>query len=179
MAIVARCGSCGKRFEAQPHLAGKTVPCPFCGRPLSVPMAPAAAGNRVVRDANRPAAAASAPAQVGCPASSAAGVGLASGPKPTWRARRCPVRPANSHCRFPRRDRRQRRHRPSRHPTMVSGMSCCRQRSHRKPPRRARVPRRRIGHRPQSHCVGDRTAVPRSVAPASPCATDRTGRFQS
>jgi hypothetical protein len=29
--------SCGSRFTAQPHLAGKTVPCPACGAPLHVP----------------------------------------------------------------------------------------------------------------------------------------------
>ncbi len=32
MAIIARCSSCGKQFQAEPHLAGKTVPCPSCGR---------------------------------------------------------------------------------------------------------------------------------------------------
>jgi DNA-directed RNA polymerase subunit RPC12/RpoP len=44
VAILARCGSCGKQFQAQPHLAGKTVPCPFCGGQLTVPTAAAAGG---------------------------------------------------------------------------------------------------------------------------------------
>ena len=28
---------CGQRFAAADHLAGKTVPCPVCGRAISVP----------------------------------------------------------------------------------------------------------------------------------------------
>jgi hypothetical protein len=37
MAIVARCDSCGMQFQAEPHLVGKTVPCPSCGGQLAVP----------------------------------------------------------------------------------------------------------------------------------------------
>src|SRR5688572_2836884 len=36
MSLVASC-QCGQRFAAIPQLAGKTVPCPACGRALTVP----------------------------------------------------------------------------------------------------------------------------------------------
>ncbi|QDU25650.1 hypothetical protein ETAA8_07200 [Anatilimnocola aggregata] len=42
MTLVASC-QCGQSFAASPHLAGKTLPCPACGRALTVPtQAPAA-----------------------------------------------------------------------------------------------------------------------------------------
>lgn len=56
MAIVARCGSCGKQFQAQPHLAGKTVPCPFCGGQLTVPAATAVAASGASSAQSAPAA---------------------------------------------------------------------------------------------------------------------------
>ncbi len=36
MSIPVTC-SCGQQFMAQPHLAGKRVPCPSCGNPLTIP----------------------------------------------------------------------------------------------------------------------------------------------
>jgi hypothetical protein len=38
MSIPVSC-SCGQQFMAQPHLAGKQVPCPSCGNPLTIPAA--------------------------------------------------------------------------------------------------------------------------------------------
>lgn len=43
MSIHVAC-SCGQRFAAQPHLAGKQVKCPACGSPLAVPHANAQMG---------------------------------------------------------------------------------------------------------------------------------------
>lgn len=42
MPVVANC-SCGRRFQAQDHLAGKQVTCPSCGGVLNVPALPAPA----------------------------------------------------------------------------------------------------------------------------------------
>ena len=36
MAVEVAC-QCGKRFAAQPHLMGKTVKCPVCGQPITIP----------------------------------------------------------------------------------------------------------------------------------------------
>lgn len=40
MSIIVGC-RCGKRFQAQPHLAGKRVKCPACGSPIVIPEAQA------------------------------------------------------------------------------------------------------------------------------------------
>lgn len=40
MTIAVRC-RCGQRFAAQPHLAGKVVPCPSCQSPIVIPTASA------------------------------------------------------------------------------------------------------------------------------------------
>jgi RNase P subunit RPR2 len=37
MTIEVGC-QCGKRFKAQPHLAGKRVGCPSCGSPITIPL---------------------------------------------------------------------------------------------------------------------------------------------
>ncbi len=39
MAIEVGC-TCGQRFRAQPHLAGKQLRCPSCGSPLAIPVPP-------------------------------------------------------------------------------------------------------------------------------------------
>ena len=44
MAIQFQCGSCGKTHQAKDELAGKTVKCPACSRPMQVP---AAAGGQL------------------------------------------------------------------------------------------------------------------------------------
>jgi len=38
MPIVATCSACGKRAKAKDTLAGKVVPCPYCGAKLTVPL---------------------------------------------------------------------------------------------------------------------------------------------
>ena len=39
MTIEVGCRQCGKRFSAQPHLAGQDVPCPGCGQTIEIPLA--------------------------------------------------------------------------------------------------------------------------------------------
>jgi len=36
MSVQVKCG-CGQAFAAKPHLYGKTVACPVCGQPISIP----------------------------------------------------------------------------------------------------------------------------------------------
>ncbi|MCI0362105.1 MAG: DUF1559 domain-containing protein [Planctomycetaceae bacterium] len=56
MPVVVSC-RCGQRFQAPDHLAGKTVPCPACGQPLSIGSASAAAAPAAAQKPRPPAAA--------------------------------------------------------------------------------------------------------------------------
>jgi len=67
MPIVVAC-RCGQRFQAQDHLAGKTVRCPSCSQPLQIPalvqpVASAAQGDAFWDALNSPPPTASGPAQ--------------------------------------------------------------------------------------------------------------------
>jgi RsiW-degrading membrane proteinase PrsW (M82 family) len=42
MAIRASCSACGAKLKAEGHHAGRTVPCPMCQQPISLPMAASA-----------------------------------------------------------------------------------------------------------------------------------------
>src|SRR5213593_260116 len=56
MAIKVQC-ACGKAFAAKDELAGKTVKCPGCQKPLKIPGAGAPAKAAVKPEAGKPAAA--------------------------------------------------------------------------------------------------------------------------
>jgi hypothetical protein len=44
--VSCSCSGCGKKFRARAELAGKTVKCPQCGQPLSVPAIKSGAAGR-------------------------------------------------------------------------------------------------------------------------------------
>ncbi|HEY2413950.1 MAG TPA: hypothetical protein VGI40_17005, partial [Pirellulaceae bacterium] len=62
MAIKVQC-SCGKAFAAKDELAGKTVKCPGCQKPLKIPGGTAPAKATAKPDASKAAAGKSTPAK--------------------------------------------------------------------------------------------------------------------